>query len=257
MGKYLVVLCDYGLDDAIATCHILENYNNFDKIDILAIGGNVSPEISFKNLKTLSAQFDIDERLTLVNTDGIYQSHENLYDIHGSDGMGGVLKPSETKAKCVLFDSWFSDYTGCDILLSLGPMTITEMLIKKAVPKQFIFMAGNVFARPNYNGYEFNQGINPQAFSFCCSYPHVAVTLDSGTNYFDVAYKTMDPCSLRGILSQKYKEMSNKRGEKNCYIWDDIATEYLLFPDKFRVKKLTDKYGNKINCLFYKGDVQK
>ena len=48
--RSVAILCDYGVDDAIATLYLLENAKHFDKIDILAIGGNFPLEETFKKV---------------------------------------------------------------------------------------------------------------------------------------------------------------------------------------------------------------
>ena len=253
-GSYLVVLSDYGLDDAIAACRIFENYTQFTKIDILAIGGNVPPDVSLKNIKTLSSSFELDNRVTLVDTSDVDQKYENLYDIHGEDGMGGILKPTSTSLRCIMFGEWLRDYSGCDILLSLGPMTITEIVLNKFEPKEFVFMAGTVNAEPNYNEYEFNEGVNPKSFVNCIKHPHKAVTLDIGNEKLNILNKRIKTGTVRYDLIAKYRELSIKRGEKNCYIWDDITALYIFKPYCFEEKTEIDKSGNKINCLIYKGE---
>ena len=253
MFDHLVMLCDYGLDDAIATCHIFENYKQFKKIDILAIAGNVSPAVSMRNLQTLTAHFELDERLTIVDTCDTTQKHENLYDIHGDDGMGGIIPPAKSNANCVTFRNWLKSYNGCDALLSLGPMTITETILKKCPPRLFVFMAGNIAEEPNYHGYEFNEGINPQAFSYCIGYPHKAVTLDTGTAPLDIIDKPAEGHSLKSLLVNRYRELTIQRREQHCYVWDDIAVSYLFAPSDFEEQVGTDKNGNVINNLIFKG----
>ncbi len=36
----IIMFCDYGLDDAIATLHIFRHADMFGKIDVVPIGGN-------------------------------------------------------------------------------------------------------------------------------------------------------------------------------------------------------------------------
>ncbi len=48
--KKIILICDYGLDDAIATSYILEHFRLFYKIDIIPVSGNMPLEISIKNL---------------------------------------------------------------------------------------------------------------------------------------------------------------------------------------------------------------
>ncbi len=254
MKPYLVMMCDYGLDDACATAKILENAEKFSKIDILAVGGNFSPEISIRNLRTLLAVMPHDGRVTIVDTCDEKQNFEHIPHIHGGDGMGDVFEEAKDNTKEVKFAPWLESYAGCDILLSLGPMTLTEKILEKAKPGEFLFMAGNIAAEPNYNGYEFNEGLNPGSFSRCVLTPHRAVTLDTGIPAIDENRVNHDMNTVYGRLCERCCELSRGRGEENCYIWDDIAVRYLLNPEKFTHEIRTDKNGNKVDVLEYRGD---
>ena len=254
------MLCDYGLDDAIATCHVFENLKKFSRIDILAVGGNVPPAVSLRNARTLAARFDLGRKVTVVDTCGVKQNWEELYHIHGADGMGGVLAPADSAAvpadggvRCVKFRDWIRDYEGCDVLLSLGPMTVTRKVLKKALPGKFIFMGGSIAAETNYRGYEFNEGVDPKAFAACVKIPHKAVTLDTGSRGLDIDRDEITGTSLKDDLTGKYRELCRSRGEIPCYVWDDIAVRYMLRPADFDERICTDANGNVINRLIYKG----
>ena len=258
MPQHLVILSDYGLDDAIAACHIFENLRKFSRIDILAIGGNFPPDVSLRNLRTLTARFDLGKKVTIVDTCAVKQNYEELYDIHGSDGMGGVLEtdslvPARSSVPCVKFRDWIRDYDGCDVLLSLGPMTVTRKVLKKALPGKFIFMAGNISGEANYHGYEFNEGIDPAAFAACVRYPHKAVTLDTGAGGLDITHDVIAGDTIREKLTLRYRELAIERGEVPCYVWDDIAVRYLLRPSEFDERMFKDRNGNVVNRLIYKG----
>ena len=254
MNEYLVMLCDYGLDDAVATCALLEKYRDFQKIDILAVGGNFPADVSLRNLHTLASIMPHDERLTLVDCTGVPQPSVSIPDIHGNDGMGDVFPQNCDATRTLLFEDWLKTYEGCNILLSLGPMTVTELILKKALPDRFIFMAGCVNAEPNYNGYEFNVGLNPAAFAECVKYPHKAVLLDTGCENLDISHLEIPLNTPYNILANACKMLSAKRGEKKCFIWDDIAVRYLFHPQSFTEKMQYDKNGNLINALTYIGD---
>ena len=53
---------------------------------------------------------------------------------------------------------------------------------------------------------------------------------------------------------RRYRDFCASNGEEGCFVWDDIAVLYLLYPERFTALKKTDAYGNKINCLFYKSE---
>lgn len=254
MNDYLVMMCDYGLDDAVATCAVLDKYTDFRRIDIIAVAGNFSAEISMKNLHTLASMIQHDERVTLVNTVEIEQPYDHLPEIHGSDGMGDVFPANSDNTRTVCFREWLEEYHGCDVLLSLGPMTITRLILQKALPDRFIFMAGCITAKPNYNGYEFNEGVNPTAYAECVKYPHKAVLLDTACDNLDVLKSDIPHTGIYSILADACRNLAIKRGEKSCFIWDDIAIRYLFNPHLFTEKMRYDNHGNIINTLIYNGN---
>ena len=53
----IILFCDYGVDDAVATLHILSHADMFGAIDIAPIGGNVSVETAYRNAHTLLAAY--------------------------------------------------------------------------------------------------------------------------------------------------------------------------------------------------------
>ena len=48
----IIMFCDYGLDDAIATLHILRHVDMFGKIDVVPIGG---VQTAYRNAHSLLA----------------------------------------------------------------------------------------------------------------------------------------------------------------------------------------------------------
>ncbi len=250
IAKKLVMLCDYGLDDAIATARILENREKFGSIDIVAVGGNVPTATSLKNARTLLAQYENLQGVRIVNTCAVPQPEETLFDIHGSGGMGGVFEPKKGNVSEILFGDWINDYDGDCLLLSLGPMTITKLLIEKAKPSRFVFMAGCVNAQPNYNGYEFNHGMDPEAFAYCVRFPHEGVLLDTASPVL-LLKEVNEGSPVRVALQQAYLKLEWHNGE-DAYVWDDIAARFILYPEQFTTKRLTDKWKNNLNCIFYK-----
>ena len=67
----LILCCDYGLDDAAATIDALSHAaaDGYAEAVLVAIGGNVPPEISLANAKKLVAHLPFESvPLTLVDT---------------------------------------------------------------------------------------------------------------------------------------------------------------------------------------------
>lgn len=246
--KKLVIFADYGLDDAAATAHILKNKEKFESITIVAVGGNVPTEVSFYNCLTLLNELSAKD-IIVVDTRNEVQPFENLTDIHGNDGMGDIFERNinQDGFHVIEYSDWIETLTGNEVLLSLGPMTMVEPIFKKYGNNELIIMGGCVDEKPNYKGYEFNHGVNPESFSYCVKFPHVAITLDTCS----VGVLNMHNYNISGddIYSQTLnasKRLSRQRNEDGCYVYDDIAACYLLYPERFETKVCKDPFGNEI-----------
>lgn len=256
--RHLVMLCDYGLDDAIATAHLFAHSALLEKVDIVAVGGNFPADVALANARKLLFHLDTGKTsVRIVDTVAVPQPAEAIYCVHGSDGMGGIFPvpaPGAEKVPVISYASWLASLEGCDLLLSLGPMTLTREVLARVGSCEFLFMAGCVHATPNYKGMEFNQGINTDAFAACLAYPHRGVLLDTAAPLLQVP----DTLTGEGLIPQmtaRYRELCRANGEETCYVWDDLAVCALLYPELFRTEVHTLPDGNKVSCLFYTGDM--
>lgn len=249
--KRLIVMCDYGLDDAIATLRLLKERPDLP-LDVVAIGGNFSAEISLLNAKKLLSVVGADPKtVRLVDTTAEPQCYERVCQIHGQDGMGDCIF-GEAEYPSLEFSKWISDVEEGDDLLCLGPMTLCEQILSRIGRGRFVFMGGCVDEIANYNGYEFNHGINPDAFSRCVKRPHYAITLDVACPALDVSDRV-----LGGTLIEKmtaiYRSHCLENGEIGCYVWDEIAVDAYLFPDCFVYEEQIDSFGNRLTVARFVG----
>ncbi|MBP3692482.1 MAG: nucleoside hydrolase [Clostridia bacterium] len=254
----LILLCDYGLDDAVATVALLKNKDMFERFDILAVGGNVPERAAFDNAVRLLSVYEGDKsNVQLVDTSEIEQPAEYLADIHGGDGMGSLFElPPSSDVPIVKFCDWIKTVSGEDsIVVSLGPCTVTEIIMQRIGKCPLLLMGGHVKAEPNYKGFEFNYGINPPAFAACFKYPHTVATLD--TCHIDrLDFYKENPMSdpLMRIMVDKIRELDKKRGFELTCVYDYIAVCSLIYPERYTVKTVTDPFGNVINQLEYVSD---
>ncbi len=253
--KHLILLCDYGLDDAVATVALLKNKNMFDGIDILAVGGNVPERDAFGNAVRLLSVYSGDKNgIQIVDTSEIEQPAAYLVDIHGGDGMGSLFAmPPKSDVPIVKFGDWIKTASAENsIIVSLGPCTVTQIILQRLGECPLLLMGDHVKAEPNYNGFEFNYGINPTAFAACLKYPHAVATLD--TCHIDCLdfYKEnplTDP--LMRVMTDKIRELDKKRGFELTCVYDYIAVCSLIYPERYITKTVTDPFGNIINQLEY------
>lgn len=256
--KKIALLCDYGMDDAIATVYLLQYAEKFEKIDILPVSGNFPLSVTYGCCeKLLSNIEDLPKNIRIVDTSVIEQPTESIPHIHGNDGMGDVLHSKNLEGISVIaYRDWLDEIDGDYTIISLGPCTVTADILKHKGELPLILMAGNISQPPNYNGYEFNHAINKEAFSFVVKYAHVAATLDTchcekcNLNKYDISSD-----GLLGILLNRYKKMSEERNEEVCSVYDLVAVVYFLHPERFSVEVLSDKDGNNVSVLKYISDL--
>lgn len=253
----LVLFCDYGLDDAAATCDALSHAiaDGYEEVALVAVGGNVPADVALVNAKKLVAHCDFPlPNVTIVDTTAIDQPCEYLKDIHGGDGMGDLFEETELAGVPVLaFEPWLSSLTGEYILLSLGPMTLVPRTLKTGECVRFIFMGGNIREVPNFHGYEFNHALNRAAFSEAVkAREHVAVTMDTCRHpLLNIQQKPLEGGGLMRKIVNRAREMTFVSGEKGSYIWDDMAVKYLRHPDWFTLYEAADRDGNLLTVAQY------
>lgn len=252
----LVLFCDYGLDDAVATIDALSHASGdgYTGAALVAVGGNVPADVALKNAKKLVAHLKPDLPVVIVDTTAEEQPSEYLSAIHGGDGMGDLLPASlaEGPAPVVPFAAWAEALGGTFDLLSLGPMTLVPRVLGKR-PRKFIFMGGNIAEEPNFHGYEFNHAKNRAAFSECVKYPHVAVTMDTCRHpLFNIQPQFEGEGEIARFVART-RELTFSSGERGCYVWDDIAVKYLRHPAWFSTYRAADRDGNILNVAKYIG----
>lgn len=250
----IALLCDYGMDDVVATLYLLKYADRFEQIDILPVGGNFPlSEVTANAKRILTHTENLTDNVRLVDTSAIEQPCERLTDIHGEDGIGCFLPAEENyKGEIIAFDKWLDGVNEDYTIVSLGPCTVTLEILKNKKVGPLILMCGNIAEPPNYNGYEFNHGIDPEAFSECVKYPHCSVTLDTCHNrYCDFFLIENKEEGRLWSAIERAKELSRERNEAFCSIYDLAAVVYLLEPERFISEVKTDPFGNKVNVLSY------
>lgn len=253
----LVLVCDYGLDDAAATADALAHaaQDGYQTVTLVAIGGNVPPEVALANAKKLVAHLPFPTvPVTLVDTTAEKQPFEFLKDIHGEDGMGNLFSDDVGfSAPVRSFTQWLDSFAGEYDLLSLGPMTLIPRILQKNKPRKFIFMGGNIAQEPNFHGYEFNHALDRTAFSEVVrAYAHTAVTMDTcRTEALNIQNNPPAGESLIAKIVRRARDMTFVSGEKGSYIWDDMAVKVLRHPDWFSEYEATDRDGNCLNVARY------
>ena len=253
MKKTLIILSDYGLDDAVAGAYLFGRKDLFGKIFVVAVAGNVSAETSLNNArKLLDAAGVGKDFVTLVRTDEKEQKFAVLPEVHGGDGMGDLIE-KRGEYPYIEFGSFLSSLTPDGenyTVLSLGPLTVTKKIMEKLPRSQLVIMAGVVKENPNFHGMEFNQALDPESYAECLRYPHVAATLDTcRADAFNLAGCRLGENKLIKKLINRAVSLAEARHSDNAFIYDFIASLYLTDPEIFDVVPVVDQWGNTVNEL--------
>ena len=241
----IIMFCDYGLDDAIATLHILKNAE-FDALDIVPIGGNVSVFTAYSNAHTLLNAANADRnKVRIVDTRDIRQASADIPDVHGSDGIGDVLERCASEIPVISFSELCeqiktSAQPDKDCLLSLGPCTVPIML--GYVPEYTVLMGGTTNEQPNYGGYEFNEALDIDAFKSLAQKATGVATLDTCHSHkfgFE-NYATGDALSDR--LIEKYRALCRARSAPVA-VYDLVAAMFVTHPEDFTLSRVVRPDG--------------
>lgn len=250
----LILCCDYGLDDALATCDVLLHAPAEDReVTLVAVGGNVPAAVSLANAKKLVAHFPHPlSPVTIVDTSAEAQPACFLKEIHGEDGMGELFPEAQPPCPVQSFGEFLRDLSGPYLLLSLGPMTLIPRILARGVCEKFLFMGGNIAEQPNYHGYEFNHALDRAAFSRAVRHPHTAVTMDTCRRpQLNIQEESIAGEGILFRIARRIRDMTRISGEKGCYVWDDIAVKVLRHPDWFLTEQRTDRDGNLLTVAKY------
>lgn len=248
----LITFCDYGLDDAIATLHILSNADKFEHIDVVPIGGNVSVQTAYRNAHTLLAAAHADKnKVRIIDTRDIPQCAEDIPDVHGGDGMGDILLPAMSELTVLLYAEFAAEMQKLkqptrDCVLSLGPCTIPVML--GYTPFCTILMGGTTHEPPNYGKYEFNEGADVAAFKAYARTATAVATLDTcHDKKWDYEHMRYDG-ELAEKLAKKYIDMCKARNAPLA-VYDYIAAKAVTDPLLFEAVRVRRDDGVEYNEL--------
>lgn len=247
----IIMFCDYGLDDAIATVHILTNAD-YEKLITVPIGGNVDVVAAYRNAHTLLAAAKADKaKTTVVDTRAIKQYAAHIPDIHGGDGMGDLLDPTPSDIPVIDFDGLknliaTSSDPVHDCVLSLGPCTLPNMLAYS--PFCTVLMGGRTKEKPNFGDYEFNEACDVAAFRAFAGGAAAVATLDSCHDKKFGFEKMHMNSELGDRLTQKYITLCKNRNAPVA-VYDYVAALAVTNPEKFEAEAVLRDDGVRFNEL--------
>ena len=252
----IILFCDYGLDDAIATLHILRHADKFGCIDVVPIGGNVGVQTAYRNAHTLLAAANVNvNKVRIIDTRAIKQTAADIPDIHGKDGIGDVLEQKPSAVQVVDFDAFREELKikarpSKDCVLSLGPCTVPNML--GYTPFCTVLMGGTNKEEPNCGDHEFNEAMDLNAFKAYAKTATAVATLDTCHDKkfgFD-SFVTGDP--LTDKLIERYKSLCVARSAPVA-VYDYVAALAVTNPELFEAERIRRADGVEFNELTYRG----
>ncbi len=253
----IIIFCDYGIDDAVATLHILSRAEMFKAIDIVPVGGNVDVKTAYRNAHTVLSEAKREGvcdlgKVRIVDSRMIEQPKADIPEVHGRDGLGDILAHEECDVEVIDYDEFAAQIERVreperDCVLSLGPCTIPYKL--GYVPFCTVLMGGATNEKPNYGRYEFNEALDPNAFADLSERAAGVATLDTchddGWDFPN--FRTGIPLADR--LIDRSVMLCKARGEKKIAIYDYCAALAVTNPEKFDVVRKRRPDGVEYNEL--------
>lgn len=247
--RKVIIDTDIGIDDAFALryaqlgCEIL---------GVTAVSGNIPVDMAVKNAKFCCAHYGIDATVCRGASRPLVQEPgEPCFNIHGSDGLGGVYpnpcNAAAPEALNFLIDT-IQSRPGEVSILAIGPLTNIAMLMNLRPDlgrslKELVIMGG-AFGHHGHHGNmsnfaEFNFWSDPQAADqvLRSDWPITIVPLDVTC---EVQLTGEDVASLNDPflrdISRVYLDFSlQEEGFYGMAVHDALTVAWLLHPEAFTV----------------------
>ncbi len=248
--KHTVIVTDGGADDAVAIVFLLKKRSDEERVDILPVGGAVPREVAHRNIAKLLAHYIGSLRgVRLVDTAAIPQPCMPLSAVHGADGMGDLLRDAPSPVPTVSLSAFRAEGARYAIL-SLAPCTVTAQLLEDGCCDELVLMGGSLHTPGPLDGLEFNQALDPVAFTKCLRRPHVVATLDACTKQkYNYRGKIRAGNDLLTRLMQRACMLEARRHPDRAYMPAYVTARYFAYPTEFRKQIKKDPSGNTLTCL--------
>ncbi len=258
MARKVILDVDPGIDDAMALCLALSN-PDLDVVAVTAVGGNVSPAQSTRNVQAIIEQLD-PPRWPRLGAASEPDSHltfdrRNLY---GSDGLGGAnfvvaerqhLLPSE-KVICDQVRDAPHEVT----IIALGPLTnIARAFVRDpelpTLVGRIVIMGGTVSGPGNITpAAEFNMFSDPISAQTVFRSPSTKtlIPLDV-TNRIELSYDLFNQLPdestrighlLRLLLPPAYRGYRQQFGLEGIHVHDTVTLMAVVHPELFTTKSM-------------------
>jgi purine nucleosidase len=258
MARKVILDVDPGIDDAMALCLALSN-PDLDVVAVTAVGGNVSPAQTTRNVQAIIEQLDPPRWPRLgAASEPDNRLAADRHALYGVDGLGGApfvvaerqhLLPSEK----VICDQ-VRDAPHAVTIVALGPLTnIARAFVRDpelpTLVGQIIIMGGTVAGPGNITpAAEFNMFCDAAAAQVVFRSPSTKtlIPLDV-TNRIELSYdlfhKLPDEDTrvgrlLRLILPPAFRGYRQQFGLEGIHVHDTVTLMAAVHPDLFTTRAM-------------------
>lgn len=172
MPKKVLIDCDPGIDDALAIA-FAHGSPELDVVGLTTVAGNVDLARTTDNALRLAAFFGMDVPVAAGAGRPLVRERTQAGDVHGGNGLGGVLLPAATAAAVdghavdLIVDA-LAAAPGEISLVAVGPLTNIALAVRKEPrivewAREFVVMGGSYTRGNRTPAAEFNVLADPEA----------------------------------------------------------------------------------------------
>jgi len=255
--KKVIIDCDPGIDDAVALLLALGSAE-LEIVAITAAGGNIAPEVGFKNICRILEHLQHKKWPPLGQGLPAAAQIPGAQEIHGSDGLGNshlpLTKTPAPRSAPELIIKTIERNPGQISIIATAPLTniAGALRLKASVAEEIedlvimggaIEVAGNVSPRA-----EFNIFMNPQAARevFLSGAKITLLPLDVTQKviftpeHLERIRQSEGPAAalLSRIIPHSFKTHAQFEGIRGCYLHDALAVAARVRPSLFKTRRL-------------------
>ncbi|WP_108459393.1 nucleoside hydrolase [Devosia naphthalenivorans] len=248
----VIIDTDPGLDDAVAVLFALQS-GRFEVLGLTTVAGNLGIDVTTRNAGRLLALLDRGDIPAIAGAGApLARPGIDEADIHGDDGLGGVLLPEGAPPFPGFAPSWIADRlreapAGSIDILALGPLTNIALMLRDHADAaarigRLIVMGGVVRDKGNAGPHsEFNFACDPEATAMV-----LAAGLDVTIVPLDVTRKVRADREYLAALNGKSTAATAaaeliaayfKDGRESRPLHDPCVMLYAVAPELFNTTK--------------------
>jgi len=255
--KKVIIDCDPGIDDAVALLCALKS-PELEINAITAAGGNVAPEMGFRNICRILECLQLKTWPPLGQGLPGTAQIPGAQEIHGADGLGNshlpLTRSPEPHSAAELIIKTIARNPGQISIIATAPLSnIAQALTLKAsladAIQELVIMGGATQVPGNVSASaEFNIFMNPEAARdvFRSGAKITLLPLDVTQKviftpeHLERVRESKSPAAtlLSRIIPHSFKTHQKFEGIKGCYLHDALAVAAAVQPSLFKTRRL-------------------